>query len=209
MFYLIDDKKERQTKLAPYLIEGKNLKLIYQWSGELADEREVIFSTAKVIALHSSFFKNPVNRHPTKGEDMIRRDLQNFCTQHKIKLIYFSGDYTAFNRTNYGCLVPVDRFYRHLNYFIKDGMEEVAILGFGKDYKIEGILLEYARAVRDYSKFGETYDQVNLFIPVWNLIKMPEKEQAYLIDRIKTGCNLSEIIIKTDITLQIFMYENT
>lgn len=209
MIYIIDDKPDRQRRLAPHLIETKNIKLIYQYDGEFDAIRKEMFRLAKVIAIHDSFFKNPVNKHPTKSEDIIRKDLKEYCYSNHINLVLFSGDYFGYSESKGGleCQIAVTRFYANLNNFVKhieNGGEPVlAILGFGKNYRIELTVDIYIQL----RKKIEANDESQARILLTKLCEVLEIEDYKSLEVRLHKNETSELINKIDPYLLSF-YEN-
>lgn len=155
MIYIIDDKKERQKMLSPNLVESNNVRLVYEYNGDLKENTKIVFEQAQVIAMHESFFKNPINKHPTKKEEEIRRSLKEYCFTNKIKLVFFSGDYLGYHEVikNAEAVIGVARFYKNINDFIQEFIENgeynIQILGFGRNYLLENTLSYYLKFVKE------------------------------------------------------------
>lgn len=192
MIYIIDDKKDRQKTLAPNLKESELVKLIFQYNGDLETSKQDVFQNAKILAMHDSFFKNPVNRHPTKSEDEIRHDLKKYCAQSGIVLILFSGDYHGYQESNNGllCQIGVTRFYENIDFFISEynpAAINTKLLGFGRKYELEPILHMYLLWVKSFDTVSEKENLKvlcdSLSIELEALISLEKRSQILFLDQ--------------------------
>ena len=143
MIYIIDDRKERQKKLAPFIFEGEHdeMRCIYT-NEELGVKKQKMFNDAQFIFFHDSFFKKHENKHDEKSFDQIKSDFINYCQKNHIKVIVFSGDFPSRRIDENLGFLPVDIFYENLNVFYENYIKnnrELKLLAFGTNYKYEEI----------------------------------------------------------------------
>lgn len=147
MIYLIDDKKIRQKDNGWTLEKFENYKEIlcpiYSVS-ELTDEvKNNIFSNAKIILFHESFFDNPENKH-SKEVNRIRQDLINNANKSKSILVFFSGSIGNRTVNDNIAYIPTNILYSNLEVFLDSFSKEdvnIKYLVFGNNFRKEENLL--------------------------------------------------------------------
>lgn len=152
MIYLIDDKRERQIDYgwtAPKFDSYKgHIRTIHTYDEILDDNlSQEIFKDNSILIFHESFFDAQENL--THGRDII--EIRNKINQTLerltgFKVVYFSGSKSTrqLESSNVAHL-PVSVMYQNLEVFIQKYIEEATDLRyllFGRNYKIEEVLLE-------------------------------------------------------------------
>jgi len=124
MIFLIDDKKDRQSKDYDWTLRRldcfkDHIKPIYSLK-QINEEnlRNDIFKEGSIVLLHESFFDNVVNRQDNDSLK-IRSELDKYILSKNGYVVYFSGSKSS--RTNSGRIahIPVSILYQNLEVFIK------------------------------------------------------------------------------------------
>jgi hypothetical protein len=147
MIYLIDDKRIRQKDNGWTIDKFENyegiLYPIYSVNELTQEVKNNIFSHAKIILFHESFFDNPENKH-SKDVHRIRQDLISNANQNKSILVFFSGSIGNRTINENIAYIPTNILYSNLNVFLDSfskGDININYLVFGDNYKREKDLL--------------------------------------------------------------------
>jgi CheY-like chemotaxis protein len=149
MIYLIDDKTNRQQDFGWDEIKLKTFKddlvsFLNFNQMESEEQRKIIFSNAKVILFHESFFENIDFKHRKDGNE-IKNDLVKFSKESKsFKVVFFSGSYNSREINETGGSLPVSILYQNLECFLQNyriGELDLNYLFFGENIKIEPELI--------------------------------------------------------------------
>lgn len=145
MIFLIDDKKERQSKdynwTSNKLKQFENvLKPIYSLK-QIDEEnlRDEIFKQGSIILLHESFFDNISNNHYLDSIE-VRKKLDNYVLGKSGYVVYFSGSKSSRTNSEKIAHIPVSVLYQNLEVFIykfSEGDINLDYILFGQNPKIE------------------------------------------------------------------------
>jgi hypothetical protein len=178
MFYLIDDKSERQKALASEAFKrGIYTNLIcISTTQQLRELSEKIKQDAQGIFIHDSFFRNPKNYVEKRPADHIKQNLEKSCGEKGILYVSFSGDYSSRKIVDKKAFLPVEVFYRNLDFFLNDTSNNLKVIAFGKNFYEEEVnLLQHKIMLKTF------HLNSNDIIPIDLMKRFIELEQLFML----------------------------